>query len=432
MAPLTPRAIAAQILARVMDGESLSHALPKGLGQLDSAQDRAYCQELCYGTLRGYERYMIVLRQLVSRPLKPQDQDVLGLLLCGLHQLTDMSTPAYAAVSATVDACSLLGKSWARGLVNAVLRRYQREQADLIKLATRSDEGRHACPEWIIRRIRDDHPESADRVLASLQDRAPMTLRINRMRGSRDQYLQQLTAAGIAASAHPDSDQAIVLQEPRPVSELPGFAQGDCSVQDAGAQLAAHFLQAEPGMRVLDACAAPGGKAAHILELASGKLDLLALDHEAKRLERVQGTLSRLGLQARLQAVDAGDTEQWWDGRSFQRILVDAPCSGSGVINRHPDIKLLRRQSDIAALAREQLRLLTRLWPLVESEGRLLYATCSVFRQENDEVMHEFLAQHADAMRLPIDHQAIHGDGHVPPGQHGMDGFFYALIGKRA
>ena len=184
-------------------------------------------------------------------------------------------------------------------------------------------------------------------------------------------------------------------------------------------------------MRVLDACAAPGGKAAHILELASGKLELIALDREASRLDRVRGTLARLGLQAQLQPVDASDTAQWWDGRGFQRILIDAPCSGSGVINRHPDIKLLRRQSDIAALAQEQLRLLTNLWPLLEPGGRLLYSTCSLFRQENHDVIREFLAQHADAVRVTVDHPAMHGDGQVLPG-HGMDGFFYALMEKRA
>lgn len=411
-------------------GESLSAVLPESLGLVSRGSERGFCQELCYGSLRWHERLQAVLSRLLEKPLKPQDRDLASLIVLGLYQLSHLDVPAYAAVAGTVSAAAELDKPWARGLVNAVLRRYQREQSVLLEEIDRSPARRHACPEWLYRRIVGAYPDASENILVALNARPPMTLRVNTMLIDRNTYLTRLQRAGIAAEPHPLAPEAVVLSEPRSVQDLPGFAEGVISVQDAGAQLAAHLLEARPGMAVLDACAAPGGKTSHILELARGDVNLVALDRDAQRIERIRTGLQRLGLRARIVHADACEPASWWDGIRYERILLDAPCSASGVIRRHPDIKLLRRDSDIGALARDQGRLLEALWPLLAAGGRMLYSTCSIFPEENQDRISAFLSTHADARHIALSHAALDAEGRILPGQNGMDGFFYAAIEK--
>ena len=336
-------------------------------------------------------------------------------------------------VAETVAAVRPLRKPWAAGLVNAVLRSALRRRAELEALIEADAEARAAHPRWLLDWLRRDWPDDWPAIVAANNVRPPFTLRINRLRLDREAYRQRLATAGYDAGPAA-AETALTLSTPTDPAILPGFAEGWVSVQDAGAQLAASLLAARPGQRVLDACAAPGGKTGHLLECAPD-LDLTALDCDAGRLERVRDTLARLRLNARLLAGDARRPADWWDGARYDRILLDAPCSATGVIRRHPDIKLLRRESDIAALAERQQALLTGLWPLLRPDGRLLYVTCSVLRAENERVVAAFLATHPDAHEQPI----VAGWGRVLshgrqilPGESGMDGFYYAVLGKRA
>jgi len=313
-----------------------------------------------------------------------------------------------------------------------VLRRYQREQAVLDAAAEAEPVARHAHPHWLLTRLQQDWPDDWQAVCAANNARAPMTLRVNTLRGSPADYQQRLTEAGLAATSQPHAPAALVLTEPTDVAALPGFAAGDVSVQDAAAQLAAPLLDVQAGQRVLDACAAPGGKTAHLLE-NNPSAELVALDNDAARLDRVAETLARLQLAARLLHADAGQVVDWWDGKPFDRILLDAPCSASGVIRRHPDIKALRRAVDIDALAAQQARLLDALWPCLAPGGKLLYVTCSVLAAENGRQVKTFLARTPDAAALPLAADWGRPAGHgrqILPGEADMDGFFYALLVK--
>ncbi|MDD1621486.1 MAG: 16S rRNA (cytosine(967)-C(5))-methyltransferase RsmB [Methylococcaceae bacterium] len=426
------RGCAAQVLSRVIsDGQSLTAALDSVLPKLKENQDKAFVQALCYGVIRHYFALDFILGRLLSKPLKQKDGDIKALLLVGLYQLQHMRVKSHAAVSETVAATK--HKPWARSLVNAILRQYQRD-ADALQQACAGDQqARLNHPDWIIRQLEQCWPEQAGEILAANDQAPPMALRVNLLQGSRGDYLDLLTEQGIAAHTVACCDSALLLDQALGVESLPGFGEGRVSVQDIAAQLAAKLLDVHPDQRVLDLCAAPGGKTAAILERQPALQSLLAVDVDEQRLNRVTDNLRRLKLQADTLAADAGQPETWAEGRQFDRILLDAPCSGFGVIRRHPDIKLLRRESDIAALQALQARILEAAWQLLAPGGVLLYATCSVLKQENELQIEGFLNRHADAEEISI-HAAWgmarpHGRQILTGNLH-MDGFYYAKLSK--
>ncbi|PLW70871.1 16S rRNA (cytosine(967)-C(5))-methyltransferase RsmB [Pseudohalioglobus lutimaris] len=423
------RAVAAHVLAEVMAGRSLNQVLPHALTRV-SARDRGLLQQLCYGTLRRAPRLQGILRQLLDKPLRDKDRDVESLLLCGLYQLEDTRIPDHAAVSATVAATRALKKPWARGLSNAILRRFLRERESLLAALEPSVCAAH--PEWLYNAIREQWPEHSEQIFRANNSQPPMTLRVNTQRIDRDTYLASLAEAGIESTPGKLSAQAIYLQTPQDVADLPGFSDGWVSVQDEAAQMAASLLAAQPGERVLDACAAPGGKSCHILELQPDMAELVATDVDALRLERVEENLQRLDLRAALQEMDATNPPADL-AAGFDRVLVDAPCSASGVIRRHPDVKLLRREGDIPTLGRQQLSILAGLWPLLKPGGQLLYATCSLLDGENDSVIRAFLQQYSDARLVPMEAnwgQETRCGRQLLPLQNGPDGLYYSLLQK--
>jgi 16S rRNA (cytosine967-C5)-methyltransferase len=425
------RALAARTLAQVVDaGQSLNQALPSALEQAPEG-DRALLRELCYGTLRFAPRWQALLRALLARPLKRRDGDLWALLMLGLYQIAEMRLPDHAAVNTTVDACNKLGKSWARGLVNAVLRRYLREREALEAALDPAAAAAH--PRWLFDLITAQWPLQRDRIVDANNRRPPMTLRVNIRRLTRDAYLQRLAGAGIEAVPCRWAEQGVRLARPVDTALLPGFADGEVSVQDEGAQLAASLLPVPDAARVLDACAAPGGKTCHLLERYADIATMQAMDNDPQRLQRLRDNLARLGLTAQLLAGDAAHPPATLAASSLDTILVDAPCSASGVIRRHPDVKLLRRASDLGGFARAQLSILQGMWPLLRLGGSLLYATCSILEQENDAVIDGFLALTADA-RVEDIHAAWgeptrHGRQLLPDAE-GPDGLFYCLLRK--
>ena len=425
---MNSRAVAADVLVAVIqERQSLSACLEQALPGLEKSGDRAFVQAICYGVVRWYWCLDHILGQLTRKPIK--DARVRMLALLGIYQLRDMRVKPHAAVSETVSAAS----AWAKPLLNGILRSYQREQSRLEQTADHDEVSASAHPRWLIERLRRDWPDASDDILAANNSAPPLTLRVNRLRQTRDACLAQLAEHGITAHANPICPSAITLDQPVPVEIIPGFRQGDLSVQDAAAQFAAELLQLRPGQRALDVCAAPGGKTAHILEVCPEVAELVAVDISDERLQRVQDNLDRIGLKAQLLAGDAARPEPWWNGQPFDRILVDAPCSATGVIRRHPDIKLLRQPEDIPALARTQRRILEAIWPLLAPEGVLVYATCSVLREENEDVIGQFLRDHADAVETPLVAdwgQAVRHGRQILPGELNMDGFYYARLQK--
>lgn len=429
---MNARAQAARVVAEVLGGRSLDRSLEDaqpGMG----GTERPLVQELAYGTTRYFHQLNGVAQRFLAKPFKRKDQDLNALLLIGLYQLLHMRVPDHAAVAETVGSVEGLGKGWAKGVLNAVLRRCQREQPEVRAWIESVPEAHFSHPSWLLAQVQSDWPERWQAILAANNERPPMTLRINTQRTSRKAYLAQLHAEGIAAD-NTGPNTALALSRPVPVAQLPGFSRGLVSVQDAAAQLAAPWLDVHPGQRVLDACAAPGGKLAHILE-RTPDAEVIALDKDRDRLERVRDTLERLDLRALIVQGDAGAPDAWWDKRPFDRILVDAPCSGTGVIRRHPDIKIHRRPADIAKLREEQGRILAALWPLLRPGGRLLYATCSILKDENERQVAAFLAQRRDARTIELDFGIQNGTRaavgrQILPGTEGMDGFYYACLQK--
>lgn len=431
---MNSRAAAVETLLRVVDsGESLSRVLPEVLPRIATPEDRALAQELSYGVCRWYPQLAGLMEALLQKPLKSKDRDVGMIIAIGLYQLIHQHTPDYAAVDGAVEAVRHQKKSWATGLVNAVLRNYQRNRERLDTVIRERDETRLAHPEWLLERLRVAYPQDWQAIALAANERPPMILRVNLSRGSREDYIESLSEAGLSGHFHPLVPSAVVLESPVDVDRLPGFRDGRVSVQDAAAQLAAVLMDVAPGMRVLDACAAPGGKTAHVLE-AAGDITLHAVEIDAERMGRIRENLSRLGLHARLVEGDAVDPGAWWDGGPYDRILLDAPCSATGVIRRHPDIKLHRREQDIPSLAAHQRQLLEALWPLLRPGGMLLYATCSILPQENEDNIADFLSAHDDARESPM--AASWGHQHragrqILPGEAGMDGFYYARLNKK-
>jgi 16S rRNA (cytosine967-C5)-methyltransferase len=432
---MNPRLAAAKALAAVLNGKaSLNSSLPTQMDKVED-RDRGFTQDLAFGTARWQPRLSALAAKLLQKPFKAADADVEALLLVGLYQLLYTRVPAHAAIGETVGCADKLKKPWAKALLNAVLRRAQRESEALLAELEHDPVVRTAHPRWLQKSLKAFWPEQWEAICAANNAHPPMILRVNRRHHSRDAYLQLLSAAGINATPCVYSVDGIVLEAATDVRSLPGFAEGWISVQDEAAQLAADLLDLAPGQRVLDACCAPGGKTCHILEVEKDLAGVVAVDLEAKRLVRVRENLARLGLSAELIAADGRDTATWWDGKPFQRILLDAPCSATGVIRRHPDIKLTRQPDDIAALAVLQGELLDAMWPTLEVGGILLYATCSTLPTENTEVIEAFLARTSGARELDLATSAGIKQPHgrqLLAQEGGHDGFYYAKLIKIA
>jgi 16S rRNA (cytosine967-C5)-methyltransferase len=430
---MNPRSTASRILHDVLDhGINLDTALTTHL-PAQARNEQAFVQALCYGVLRDWPQQQLQLQRLLHKPLHAGSELVHALLLCGLHELYRMRTAPYAAVSQTVAATQELGVAWARGLVNAVLRNAQRRQAELAQQLAQQPEAVYAHPHWLLSQLQQDWPDQWQAIVAANNRQAPLVLRVNLRRISRDAYIYKLAQAGLPATATPHSATGIVLASPCDIEQLPGFSAGEVSVQDTAAQLVTVLLDPQPHERILDACAAPGGKTLHILEQQPQLAELVALDSVAQRLMRVRENLQRAALSASVVCGDASQPAGWWDKTEFDRILLDAPCSATGVIRRHPDIKVLRQLNDIARLGGQQQQMLQALWPLLKPGGMLLYTTCSVLVQENDAQLDVFLKQHATARVEPIPatwgHATVHGR-QILPGEDDMDGFYYACLRK--
>lgn len=426
------RAAAARCLAAVSNGSSLSQQIP--IFELQVIEkDRALFRQLCYGVLRFYPKLAGISQQLISKPLKNKHRDIQMLVMLGLYQLSEMRIPDHAAVSTTVIATKVLKKHWAGALVNGVLRQWQRNPQALVEKLSPAEQ--HSHPEWFHKLLNQVWPEQASAIEQANNTHPPMCLRVNQQHATAAEYLQQLQDQTIEARQCDYAQGGIRLAEPVAVDQLPGFSEGKVSVQDEAAQLSAELLALAPQQRVLDACCAPGGKTCHILEVEPQLTEVIGLDIDQQRLNRVQENLQRLKLKAQLIAGDAADIDAWWDGKPFDRILLDAPCSATGVIRRNPDIKLHRTLDDIQQLHQLQFSILQALWQTLAPGGLLLYATCSVLPDENEHVVARFCGQQEDA-----EHQAISADWGLSrpygrqlfPTESGHDGFFYALIAKKA
>jgi 16S rRNA (cytosine967-C5)-methyltransferase len=423
---MNTRLIAARTLVRVLDGgQSLTAALEHILPALENPQDKAFVQAVCYGVCRYYHRLQFILMQLLDKPIK--DAEIYALALVGLYQLAFMRVKTHAAVSETVAATHK--KSWAKNLINALLRRYLREQESLEAQANLNSVALHSHPKWLIFRIENDWGEKAVQIFQANNAFPPMVLRVNCLQNSRENYLQQLANLKIEAEAVESCSSAIRLIKPVAVFSLPNFESGAVSVQDTAAQFAAGLLELKAGQRVLDLCAAPAGKTAHILESQSD-LECVAVDIDATRMQRVESNLQRLNLSAQLIVGDATQPENWWNGKLFDRILVDAPCSALGVIRRHPDIKILRRTDDLTTLPTLQSAILNAAWSMLAEGGLLVYATCSILKAENEDQIAQFLAENSNAQEVPFDLNPAQYGWQILTGDNDCDGFYYARLRK--
>ena len=427
-----PRQQALTNLQDVLQGRTLDQvlAVPTCL----SARDQAWVAELSYGLCRWYYQLEGLVMRYLRKPLRRKDRDIQCLLLLGTYQLLYSRVPDHAVLATSVALARRLAKPWATGLVNGVLRQLQRELQDGTCLTEVTPAHRYAQPDWLLAQIQSAYPQDWETILTALQQRAPMTLRLNLRRQGLPDYLATLSAAGMCGTGIPAVPGAVVLEQPTGVGQIPGFDAGMVSVQDAGAQLAAQLLDVQPGQRILDACAAPGGKTGHILELAEA-VELIAADRQANRMARVTDNLQRLKLRAQCQVLDSSRPPSAWLQQPFDRILLDVPCSATGVMRRHPDIRLLRRPDDIPALVQRQAALLRAVWPCLKVGGRLLYATCSMLPSENQDQIIAFVQQHPDAQVVPMNltwgHTCALGR-QIYPGEQTMDGFYYALLTKSA
>jgi len=425
-----PRQVAAQALVQIIDKDQ---TLDRALEAIDPSAGKARIQEMLYGVLRWYHRLDALAGMLLKQGLKKRDRDIHMLLLIGLYELVYMHTEDYAAVNETVSAANELGKAWAKGLLNACLRRAQREQKELEQQLDQQPQSHYSHPPWFIDQLRLQYPEAWQQILQANNKRPPMHLRVNTHKTTRENYLSLLAGESVDALPLDSSATAIALATPMPVAKLPAFDKGWVSVQDGAAQLATELLDIRRGDRVLDACAAPGGKAGHILERHPDMGELVLVERSPKRSEHIKENFQRLGVDAVIKIADASRPQDWWDDKPFQRILLDAPCSATGVIRRHPDIKLHRSPQHIAEAAKLQRQILCALWPLLEPGGKLLYVTCSVLALENQNQIEEFLGEHADAtnLALELDWVEQRSPGYqVLPGTKGLDGFYYACLQK--
>ncbi|MCG9660459.1 MULTISPECIES: 16S rRNA (cytosine(967)-C(5))-methyltransferase RsmB [Vibrio] len=421
------RAAAANILFQVVDkGQSLSSALPLGQQQV-KPRDQALLQEICFGALRILPRLESVASELMDKPLKGKQRVFHHLILVGIYQIGHMRIPAHAAVGETVEATKTLKGPRLRGLINAVLRNYQRNQEQLDEISVSHNAGKYGHPSWLLKLLQESYPQQWETIVEANNTKAPMWLRVNHQHLNRDDYQALLKNEGIDSTAHSEALDALKLAAPCDVNNLPGFDKGWVSVQDAAAQLSINYLEPKDGELILDCCAAPGGKTAHILERTKDS-QVVAIDCDETRLKRVHDNLKRLQLQAKVVCGDARTPSEWWQGEQFDRILLDAPCSATGVIRRHPDIKWLRRADDIEALAELQREIFDAMWQQLKVGGTLVYATCSITPQENKEQVKAFLARTDNAQLIDSD---IDNPGRqILPGEEDMDGFYYAVLKK--
>ncbi len=432
---LNTRFIALKISLSVIEhGRSLSQALPEGLAQFSDRRERNFTQNMVLGSLRWQVRLEAIRDRLLKKKLKAKDEDINQLIVLGLYQILYMDTPEHAAVSETVGVLPKLKKPWAKGLVNGILRNFLREKEAICAEVDLKPAYRYAHPQWMVRTLRKAYPEQWEEVLVANNQIAPLTLRVNVRYQTRDALLAKLTEAGIEAIKHDVAPQGIVLLQSVDVASLPTYEEGGFSVQDPAAQQAANILMPLAGERILDACAAPGGKTTHLLEFSDNQSQVFALEKEPERLERLAENLYRLELEADYQAGDASQPKSWWNGELFDKILLDAPCSATGIIRRHPDIKWHRTEEDIEALVAIQADILKALWPLLKEGGQLLYATCSILPQENTLQIQQFLVSEPSAKDICIEAELgllQEGAGRqIFPGSYGMDGFFYCLLEK--
>ena len=430
------RALAAMTLAPVISGSrSLSTTLDKALDAVEP-KERPLMQTLCLGSLRVFPKIDLIARKLLQKPFKSRDNDVYALIVLGIYQMDYLRTPDHAAIGETVEAAKALNKPWASKLINGVLRNYQREKVALQHKLNGSMAFQHAHPQWFIDLVRADWPQDWQAILADNNQQPPITLRANKRHCDQQTLLEALHKAEVGAHLCEHSRDGITLEGAADIPALPGFNEGHFSVQDEAAQLSASLLDIQANQRVLDCCSAPGGKAGHICEQANN-IDLTCLESDASRMPRVEQNLARLGHTAKLIVEDANAVDSWWDGVPFDRILLDAPCSATGVIRRHPDIKLLRRPSDLAKLAQLQAQILRSVWRTLAPGGKLLYATCSVLKQENENIVSHFVNEQNDARHIPLDNnQPVTWGVERPfgrqlfPQENGHDGFYYALLEK--
>lgn len=429
---LSVRAAAAQVITQILAAKgSLSSLLPAISAKI-AENDRPLLQELCFGTCRFYPQLQAYTECLLDKPLRAKDGDVQALLLLGLYQLLHTRIPDHAAIGETVEVTRVIKKPWATKLVNGVLRNFQRDNAKINELLSQNRAFQSNHPAWMEAMISKCWPLQFDSLIAANNQHPPFTLRLNTRKISRDDYLALLQEAGISASATPYSPYGITLERACDPRKLPHFTEGWLSVQDEAAQLSADLLELSPNMRVLDACSAPGGKTGHLLE-REPSLQVTALDADERRLTRVRDNLARLGVSARVICGDGTTPDSWWDGETYDRILLDAPCSATGIIRRHPDIKVLRTPEELDKLGELQARLLKNLWPLLKPGGVLLYATCSIMPKENTRVIEAFLARQKDAScdRLDVAWGMTQPCGQqLLPQMNGHDGFYYARLRK--
>lgn len=421
-------------LQQVFAGQSLSAVQAKTTDKLEDQRDRGLANEIVNGVLRWRWQLEYFISSLLSKPLKAKDKDVQLVLLMALYELTQCRTPDYAIINEAVELVRKSGKKWAASLVNAVLRRFTREKDQLLASIEQGPVS-YSHPPWLFNKIKHDWPENWQSILDANNQRPAFWLRVNQRRSSAQQYQQRLNEHGIESESSVLADHALKLAHGIDVRQLPGFDDGMLSVQDAGAQLAAELLNLADNQRVLDLCAAPGGKTCHILERCGALSHVLAVELDEQRIQRVRENLQRLQLEAELKVADARDYKKWWDGKSFDRILLDAPCSASGVIRRHPDIKSLRREQDIQNLVALQAEILTSAWQMLAVGGELLYVTCSIFRDENENQIMQFLGQNNDAVEIEIQADwgvaCAHGR-QLLPGEHDADGFYYCRLTRLA
>lgn len=419
--------------AVLVKGRSLATARSLIHDKLEQPRERSLAMELVNGVLRWRFRLEALLTQLLSKPVRKKDVDIQLVLLVALYELIELSTPDYAVVNEAVVQTRRVGKKWASAMVNGVLRSFIRDKQALLTLVDDDSVAHFSHPRWLIDLIRQDWPGHAEQILNANNQRPPMWLRVNLGRVSVEDYIKRLDTHGITAARHPVAEAALKLDLPMDVRELPGFSEGLVSVQDAAAQLAAKLLDAESGERVLDLCAAPGGKTCHVLE-AAANIEMTAVELEPLRMQKVQQNLDRLGLRASLVVGDATDAQSWWDGHTFDRVLVDAPCSASGVIRRHPDIKSLRQADDLAALTEIQQLIIRQAWNMLKPGGVLLYVTCSVLKQENELQIKRMLSAQTDAEEVVIDENwgiACRHGRQLLPGVLDGDGFYFAKLKKQ-
>lgn len=427
-----PRMAALRALAEVLDSNK-NLADSEALSQLHDSRDNAFARNLVYGVLRWLNALEWLAAELLTKPLKKRDRDIQRLVLLGLQQLWHDQTASHAAINETAECARLLGKPWAVGLINAVLRRFQREQEQLLNNLGQTRQ-RFAHPEWMLKEIQQNWPEDWRAIVDANNLQAPLWLRINRQKADEIALNNDLQSAGFEVHSHAFARDAISISPAAAVTRIPGFEEGLLSVQDPAAQLARDLLDPQPGDHILDACAAPGGKTAHLLESCPG-VALTALDTRTQRLELIHQNLRRLGLKADTKVADAAAVEEWWNGDQFNKILLDAPCSATGVIRRHPEIKWLRSNEQVNVVMQTQFELLTALWPLLKTGGIFVYATCSVLKRENDQQIERFLQEQADALIVnPALEWGVAGSygRQILPGEAQMDGFYYAVLRKSA